>query len=373
MQRIYIILNFVALLVLTVGCEKKNGIDDDLSFLRTAKTANSNGILDITNDNSGKVTITPTAEGASSFIVIYGDGTGGEDSAVVMPGHNTTHAYPEGSYTVTIVSKSLSGEETTTTYPLQLTYRAPENIQVTTSQTMHDIKVKASALYAASYLVYFGDADNETGTPLATGAELTHTYANAGDYNVKVVALSGGAAKSESITPVTIYNAFGLPITFDDPHVNDFFGTFGTNQQFEIGAANPNRTGLDTSAKVGKFVRGKEGWSGTYSPLDAPIDMAVGKKIKVWVYNPDPAMIGKKLNVELENGSTIENGVAVLKVPLTKSGVWEELTFDYGSISGIPAGETFGQLVLRFNDAYEGTGTGGQGTVIYLDNFRLTK
>ena len=48
--------------------------------------------------------------------------------------------------------------------------------------------------------------------------------------------------------------------------------------------------------------------------------MSVGKKIKVWVYNPDPAMIGKKLNVELENGSTIDNGIAVLKVPLTKSG-----------------------------------------------------
>ena len=67
---------------------------------------------------------------------------------------------------------------------------------------------------------------NETGTPLATGAEVTHTYANAGDYNVKVVALSGGAAKSEKITPVTIYDAFGLPITFDEPHINDFFGTF---------------------------------------------------------------------------------------------------------------------------------------------------
>lgn len=373
MQRIYIILNFVALLALTVGCEKKSGIDDDLSFLKTAKTANPNNILDKTNDNSGNVTITPTAEGASSFTVIYGDANGGEDSAVVMPGYNTTHAYPEGSYTVTVISKSLSGEETTSTYPLQVTYRAPENIQVTTSQTIHDLKVKASALYAASYLVYFGDVDNETGTALTTGAELTHTYANPGDYNVKVVALSGGAATSESITPVTVYNAFGLPITFDDSHVNDFFGTFGTNQQFEIGAANPKSSGLNTSAKVGKFTRGTEGWSGTYSPLEAPIDMSVGKKIKVWVYNPDPAMVGKKLNVELENGSTIANGIAVLRAPLTKSGEWEELTFDYGTISGIPANETFGQLVLRFNDAYEGTGAGGQGTVIYLDNFRLTK
>jgi hypothetical protein len=100
--------------------------------------------------------------------------------------------------------------------------------------------------------------------------------------------------------------------------------------------------------------------------------MSVGKKIKVWVYNPDTAFIGKKLNVELEKGSSVKDGVAVLKVPITKVGQWEELVFDYGTIAAIPAGETFNQLVLRFNDAYEGTGTGGQGAVIYLDNFRLT-
>lgn len=371
-MRIKLLLSFVALLSLTIGCEKKSGIDEDLSFLKTAKTNNPDKIFDITNDNSGKVTITPLAEGVSSFTVIYGDNASTEDSVVVMPGHNAVHNYPEGSYTVTIISKSISGETTTSTYPLQVTYRAPENIVVTTNRNIHDLTVKAKADYAASYLVYFGDVANETGTPLAKGASITHTYASAGDYDVKVVALSGGAATSQSITPVSIYDAFGLPITFDNPHVSDFFGTFGTGQGFDVASANPSRTGLDTSAKVGKFIRGKEGWSGTYSPLETPIDMSVGKKIKVMVYNPDPAMIGKKLNVELENGSTINNGVAVLKMPVTKSGQWEEMTFDYGTIPGIPADETFKQLVLRFNDSYEGTGTGGQGTVIYLDNFRLT-
>jgi len=366
-------LSIVALLALTVGCEKQSGIDDDLSFLKTAKTNNPDKVFDITNDNSGKVRITPTAEGASSFIVIYGDDHSTEDSAVVMAGHNATHTYPEGSYTVTIISKSLNGETTTSTYPLDVKFRAPENIIVTTTKNIHDLTVKATADYAASYIVDFGDSANAKGTPLAAGATLTHTYAAAGDYNVKVVALSGGAATSENVTPVTIYDPYGLPITFDNPYLSDFFGTFGTNQQFQTGADNPKRAGLDTSAKVGKFTRGLEAWSGTYSPMEAPIDMSVGNKIKVWVYNPDTAMIGKKLNVELEKGSTISDGVAVLKAPITKVGQWEELTFDYSTISAIPANETFKQLVLRFNDAYEGTGSGGQGTVIYVDNFRLTK
>lgn len=371
MKKLTIIYVLAALWVYMTGCSKKDGIDSDLSFLKTAVATNASKIFDISNDNSGKVTITPTAQGASSFVVNFGHGTGADGSVVLKPGENTTHVYPEGNYTVTITSRSLSGIDSTATYPLQVTYRAPEEIKVTTSQNVHELKVSATALYAASYKVFFGDVANEAGTPLASGAEVSHTYATSGDYNVKVVALSGGAATSEKITPVTIYDKFGLPITFEEKYINYFFGTFGDNQQFEK-VANPDATGLNTTATVGKFIRGLQGWSGTYSPLDNAIDMSVGKKIKVWAYNPDPALIGKKLNIELENGSSINNGIAVLKVPFTKSGQWEELVFDFGTISGIPANEKFKQLVLRFNDAYEGTGTGGQGAVIYLDNFRLT-
>lgn len=361
------IINFglLALIVGFTGC-KKDGISSDTSFLNSATVVTTGKVFDISNDNSGNVKITPTGEGASSFVVKFGHGTGTAAQADVKPGFSATHAYPEGTYTVTIISKSLSGQETSATYPLQLTYRAPENINVTTTTNIHNLKVKATALYAASYLVYFGDVANETGTPLATGAEVSHDYATAGTYNVKVVALSGGAAQAEKITPVTINDAFGLPITFDLSTVNYFFGTFGGGQQFSI-VANPNSSGLNTSAKVGKFTRGFESWSGTYSPLDVAIDMAAGKKIKVLAYNPNPALIGKKLNVELEVGSSIANGIAVLRTAFTTSGAWEELVFDFGTIAAIPANEKFKQLVLRFND-----GTDGAGAIIYVDNFRQT-
>ncbi len=369
MKKVTIMFSLAAIMAAMAGCEK-DGIDEDLSFLNSAKTNNSNKVFDISNDNSGNVTITPTGEGASSFVVNYGHGTGAGASAVVMPGYNTTHAYPEGTYTVTIVSKSLSGQETSADYPLQVTYRAPEELNVTTSQNVHNLKVKASALYAASYLVYFGDVANEVGTPLATDAEVSHDYSAAGTYNVKVVALSGGAAKTEKITPVTITDAFGLPISFDLSTINYFFGTFGGGQQFAT-VANPDASGINTSAKTGKFTRGFESWSGTYSPLNTPIDMAQGKIIKVMVYNPDPALIGKKLNIELEAG-TINNGIAVLKTAITKSGEWEELVFDFSSIAAVPANAKFNQLVLRFNDDFNGDGVGGTGSVIYLDNFSQT-
>ncbi len=365
MNKIKILYSTIILLV-AISCTKDEGISDDLSFLNTAASANVNKVFNISNDNSGNVKITPLGEGVSSFTVNFGHGTGTAASAVVRPGNSVTHAYPEGSYTVTIIAKDIAGKETTTTYPLQVTYRAPENIEISTSADVHTLKVKAKALYAASYLVYFGDVPNEVGTPLAAGAEVSHTYASAGTYNVRVVALSGGAARSEKTTPVTIYDAFGLPITFELPTINYFFGTFGDNQQFAT-VANPNPSGLNTSANVGRFTRGNQSWSGTYSPLNTPIDMAAGKKLKVLAYNPNPALIGKALNIELEGGSSIADGVAVLKTAFTTSNVWEELVFDFGTIPAIPANEKFKQLVLRFNDASDGAGA-----IIYLDNFRLT-
>ena len=53
--------------------------------------------------------------------------------------------------------------------------------------------VGATADYAHSFLVYYGDVTNETGTPLALGATLpAHIYPAGGPFDLRVVALSGG-------------------------------------------------------------------------------------------------------------------------------------------------------------------------------------
>ena len=372
MNKIKFLYSIAFLLVLATGCTKKDGIDSDLSFINSASSSALAKVFTISTDNSGVVRVSPTGEGVSSYTINFGHGTGAAASATVAPGANATHVYPEGSYTVTILTTDIAGKTTTTTYPLAITYRAPENLAVTLSQNVYEITVKATALYAASYLVYFGDVANEVGTPMATGATIKKTYAKSGNYNVKVVALSGGAAKTEKTNAIVVTDPFGLPLDFENAFVNYFFGTFGGGQGFAT-VANPSATGLNTSAKVGKFTRGWEGWSGTYSPMGAPntpIDFSLGKIIKVLVYNPDAALIGAKLNIELEwaIGGKPSNGVAVLKVPVTTSGAWEELVFDFSGIAAIPDGTKFTQLVLRFNDSVDGAGA-----VIYVDNFRLTK
>jgi hypothetical protein len=197
-----------------------------------------------------------------------------------------------------------------------------------------------------------------------------HTYPDGGPFNLKVVALSGGAAKSEKTKTL-----FGLPLDFESATMEYFFGTFGADQGFEK-IANPFATGLNTSATVGKFIRGDEGWSGTYSPLDIPINFANGKKIKMLVYNPDPALIGKKVNLELESavGGKPANGIAVKRATVTKSGEWEELTFDFGTFttSEIPANTRFNQFVIRYNVTAAGSIVGGKGSILYIDNISFT-
>lgn len=364
MKNIKLIFSVLVLLAVTISCSIPEGVDQDTSFLSSTTSGNVSKIFDISTDNSGIVKITPTGEGATSFKVNYGHGSGAGASAVVAPGASTSHVYPEGNYTVSIVSSDIAGNQTTTTAPLTVTYRAPENVVISTSGEM---KVKASALYAKSFLVYYGDVANEVGKPMAIDQELpAHTYpATGGPFILKVEALSGGVAKTAATKTL-----FDLPIDFEIADV-DFFGTFDDwGQQLFSTVDNPFKTGLNTSLKVGKYTNGHASWSGTYSPLNIPINFAYGKKIKVMVYNPDPANIGKKLNVELEwaVGASAANPYgAVVKVPFTTSGAWEELVFDFSAISTIPTGTKFTQLVFRFNDTQDGTQE-----VFYVDNIRLT-
>ena len=366
MNKIKLLGGALAIMLGVTACTEKEGIGEDLSFLNTTASGKIDKIFDISNDNSGNVKITPTGEGVSSFTVNFGHGTGAGASAVVNPGNSTTHAYPEGTYTVSIIAKDIAGKETTSTYPLTVTYRAPENLVITTNS---DMAVSATAAYAKSFLVYYGDVANEVGTPMAVGQTLpAHVYPAGGatPYTLRVVALSGGAATTAATKPL-----FGFPIDFEAAGVDFFFGTFGNVNFSKV--ANPAVGGLNGSAMVGRYQKpnGAESWSGTYSPLNIPINFAHGRKIKVLVYNPDAANIGKTLNVELEaavagTGATA-NGVGILKAPITTSGAWEELVFDFNSIPAIPSTARFNQLVLRFNDSQRGAGE-----IIYLDHFTQT-
>ncbi len=80
------------------ACEKETF--DDISFAGTVTApAKLSAMYNITQDNSGLVTITPNGEGLAYTLVYFGDATA--QPANVPAGKNVTHRYAEGNYTVT--------------------------------------------------------------------------------------------------------------------------------------------------------------------------------------------------------------------------------------------------------------------------------
>lgn len=193
MKNIKLIFGFVFLLVFTVSCSIPDGIDNDLSFLNSGTApSNVSGFFNITQDNTGLVTITPNGEGAVSFDIYYGDST--TSPVNVLPGNNTIHTYKEGTYTVRIVAYGITGLQTEKTENLVVSFIAPVNLVVTYANDLavsKKVNVTATADNATMFDVYFGEAGNDVPVSANNGGTASYVYKTTGTYTIRVVAKSG--------------------------------------------------------------------------------------------------------------------------------------------------------------------------------------
>ncbi len=349
------------LLVAIAGCKKVE--NDDLSFLETAKDAGKiSALFEITQDNTGLVTITPSGEGVASFEVYYGHGT--TTPAKVAPGGNTKHTYPEGTYNVRIVARNITGKVTEVTRPLTVTFRAPENLEVTATvdpSNNFKLDVTAKAQYETFFRVFFGDVPNEIPKSFNEGETVSHIYAATGTYTVRVVALSGGAATTEITKTITIVDPVLLPLTFESPTVNYDFINFGGGEVTIIN--NPQSGGINTSAKVGRMVKNPpEVWGGSVITLGEPINFSSNKIFRMKVFSP---RVGARVLLKVEN---LTNGGIFFEKEATSTvaNAWEDLAFDF---SGINTANSYQKVVLIFD-----LGTAGNGSANFtwlFDDIRL--
>jgi hypothetical protein len=197
MRTITKILSLVTLLAVLSGCEKDNF--GDTAFLESAKApANLNPFFNITQDNTGLVTITPNGDGARAYDIYFGHG--GTNPTRVTAGQSVTHVYPEGTYTVKTVAYGVSGKITESTKQLTVSFRAPENLKVTITNDKSiskQVNVTATADFAVAYDVYFGE--DATAAPVVgtIGTTVSYKYKNPGTYTIRVVAKSGGVKTTE--------------------------------------------------------------------------------------------------------------------------------------------------------------------------------
>ena len=354
-------------LMFLAGCQKD--LFDDISFLDSvSSSAKLTALYDITQDNTGVVTITPNGEGVTYFEVYYGDNTA--TPVKVLPGKNTMHQYAEGVYKVKIVGYNSIGAKTEATQDLTVSFKAPEDLKVTLVQNGLALTVDATALYETYYKVFFGDSNNVTPIPFKTfieGQPITYTYAKAGTYDVKVVALSGGAASSEVIKTIKVGKQIELPIGFDDVNYDYTFGDFGG------AASSVVEDPKDASNKVMKVVKtaGAEVWAGTTMSTNLGLAKAIPLKagattMQARVYSP-AAGITVKLKVEDRTNGNIAVETDALT---TVANAWEVLEFNFANqSSGTPAinfANTYDKASIFFD-----FGNAGSGKVFYCDDVMM--
>lgn len=350
--------------ILTFSACQKNDFDDTSFVSSGVAPENLSLLFDITQDNSGNVTILPNGEGVSLYEVYFGDTN--SSSANIQPGKSVTHQYGEGKYNVKLIAHNLSGKSTEINQELTVTFRAPENLEVVTAIDKSNnltLKVSASALYETNFRVYFGETPNETPKLLLEGQEISHTYAKVGTYTLRVVAVSGGAATTEMTRTINIVDPLLLPIDFESPTIDYSFVDFDGGNTLVIN--NPYKNNNNGSTKVARMIKNPgQPWGGSVLALSGPVDFSAGKVIKMKLWSPK---VGSKVLFKLENS---DNGALNIEQEIvsTIANDWEEVTFDF---SNEDTDNEYHNIVLIFENGTNGDGTSN--FTYYFDDIRLVK
>ena len=337
--------------------------DNLYSFDYIPAPANLNAVFDITQDNTGLVTIVPNADGAQKYLINFGDGPGEPTEINVL--QVAKHIYKEGVYEVGISAIGVTGLKTEIKKTLNVTYKAPQNLQVTITKDAVNpkiVSVSATAQFATIMDIYFGELQNEEPKHVLPGEAATHTYDKPGDYIVKVIAKSAGAATSlytETITISAASDPVNLPIDFESFLINYAFIDFGGVGSSVID--NPDKSGINTSVKVGQTIKtaGAETWGGTILTLGNPIDFSVKKSFRVKVWSPKAGAIVKLKIENLTNGDINKE----VDATTTVANAWQELSFDFSSVD---INNAYQKIVLFFD-----FGNSGDGATYYFDDIKL--
>ena len=336
---------------------------EDDPFTGISVTAPSNLQMNIQPDADqvGLVNIIPTAEGTSYFKLDYGDGST-EDRIDV--GQAATHQYAEGTFTITGTAFNVMGDSIQATQTLTVAFDPPSDLILDISideVNTNVITVTPSATNAMSYDIFFGDIVDEVPTIIMEGSSANHSYTEAGDFEVRVIARSGSITTIEATETVTIVLPavqLSFPIDFESDEIDYGLISFG-NAELSI-VDNPDMNG-NTSNKVVKFFKaeGAEVWAGGFVEMPNPIDFSSETNITMDVWSPKS---GATVMIKIENSNDPNTFVEVMATT-SVSNTWENLSFDFSSVD---QSTNYSQVVV-FMDF----GNPGDDSDYYFDNITL--
>jgi hypothetical protein len=370
MKKIKTVYRLIIALIIFSACT-----DDlrDFSYLENiAPPSNVYAAYQITQDNTGLVTITPSADGATFFDIFFGDGTA--DSAKLKSGENVKNTYGEGTYQVKIIAYNINGDSTEKTQQLIVSFKAPENLVVVienNAAVSKQVNVNTTADFATMYEFHSG----ETGVsqPVATaniGEGLSYQYQDAGIYSVKIIAKGGAIATTEYtvdfevteiLAPIT---AASTPPARSDADVISIFSdaytdvtldelpTSWSSSNFEATTVADDNvwklTNLDFLGIVTNYANG--------------IDVASMESLHIdyWV----PSGTTNELFVKIVN--TIDGGEAIESLGTTIAGSWQSIDLDMTGFDG-------GSLANKNKITQILIDSDGAAGVVYVDNFYFYK
>jgi hypothetical protein len=358
-------------LLLLVACTENDL--RDVSFVNDITApANVAAVYNITQDNTGSVTITPNADGAVSFEIFFGDGT--TAPAIVPQGESAFHVYAEGTYQVKIVAVNLTGVKTEATQQLIVSFKAPQNLVVVVENDAA-ISKQVNITANADFATFFEFNSGETGVtqPVVSGnigSTISYTYQNAGTYDIMVEAKGGAIATTkyevsfevtEILAPIVAApapparSAADVVSIFSDAYTSVTLSELPTTWSaggFEaINLNNDNiwkLTNLDFIGMVSNYATG--------------IDLSAMEKMHIdyWV----PEGVTNELLVKIVN--TVDGGEDIESLGTTVSGTWQSIDIDMAGFDGgnLSNKEKITQILIDSD---------GLAGVVYIDNFYFYK
>jgi hypothetical protein len=141
-----------------------------------------------------------------------------------------------------------------------------------------------------------------------------------------------------------------LPINFESSTLNYAFTDFAGNTASVENNANPG--GINTSAKVGKIIKGNGAltYAGSILSMGSPINFSSMQKIKMKVWSPQAGII-VKLKLENQTNSALN---VEMDATTTVANAWQELTYNF---TGINNANNYQKVIVFFNFGAVGTGT----------------
>ena len=333
--------------------------------------------FDVTQDNTGLVTLTPTAEGAISFDITLGDDT--PEALEVENGANAQHTYEEGVYTVTATAYGITGLSTTLSQELVVSFQAPENLVVTVENDAaisKQVNVTVEADYAITFDVYSGESGNNDPVSANIGDTAAVQYNEAGIYDI-TIEVKGAAIETttyvqedfevtEILAPTTpaptppnrqaddvvsIFSNAYTNVTLDELPTTWSAGgfaatTIGTDDVWKL-------TQLDFLGMVSNYANG--------------IDLSQMETMHIDYWVPDN--VTSELLVKIVN--TVDGGEDIESLGTTVAGSWQSVEIDmteFDTGGDLTNREKITQIIIDYDQV-----PAGVASIVYVDNFYFYK